>query len=178
MSFTTTTFKYKFDSQRYVLVIGVEKILEEKLNEVSNRSSIKDAVKAVAKLDYTTLKDASTTKDLVDADSEKDVSEIEKLTSDDSVDYALLHQQPAVNYSLDLDYLSELAGTKSTSVMYEDDEPEKKTEDEPELVITPKEADEIIHQLQANRIFGSGNVINYKKRESFLYYINFNQAIF
>ncbi len=153
-------------------------ILEEKLNEVSNRSSIKDAVTAVAKLDYITLKEASTTTEPVDVDSEKDVSEIEKLTSDDSVDYALLHQQPEVSYSLNLDYLSELTGIRSSSVKYEDDEEEKEENNVSESVLTSQEAGEIIHQLQTNRIFGGGTPVDYQKRESFLYHIIFNFATF
>ncbi|MBI4980207.1 hypothetical protein HZC30_01460 [Candidatus Woesearchaeota archaeon] len=146
---------------------------------MSNRSSIKDAVTAVAKLDYTVLKEISANDNFVDEGADDEASEIEKLTSDDElVDYALLHQQPPVNYALNLDYLSELAGARSSSVTYEDDEKEKKVEDEPEPIITAQEAGEIIHQLQANRIFGGGKVVDYKKRESFLYYITFNPAIF
>ncbi len=157
----------------------MENILEEKLNEVSNRSSIKDAVTAVAKLDYTTLKEASTTKGLVDVDLEKDVSEIEKLTSDDDfVDYALLHQQPPVNYALNSDYLSELAGTKSSSAAYEDDEKEKKYNDTQSETFTTEEAEETMGDVCWSSMMGNKSEVSYIERRRLSNWIMFNPALF
>lgn len=150
---------------------------------MSNRSSIKaaaikDAVTAVAKLDYAALKDASATGSLVDADVSEDVSEIEQLTSeDDFVDYALFHQQPEVNYSPNLDYLSELAGTRSSSVEYEEDEEEKYHDTESET-LTTEEAEETMKEVCWASMTGNKCEVSYVTRRKLDYWIKFNPALF
>ncbi len=156
----------------------MENILEEKLNEVSNRSSIKDAVKAVAKLDYVALKEASATGGLIDAEVSEDVSEIEKLTSDDSMDYALLHQQPEASYSLNLDYLSELAGIRSSSVEYENDDAGKKYGDAGSETLTTEEAEEAMEDVCWASMTGNKCEISYVTRRKLNYWIMFNPANF
>jgi phage/plasmid-associated DNA primase len=156
----------------------VENILEEKLNEVSNRSSIKDAVTAVAKLDYAVLKAASTDNKLIDVDSDKEVSEIEKLTSDDSIDYAMLHQNHEKNYSLNSDYLSKLAGTKSSSVVYEDDNKEEKYNDTQAETLTTEEAEETMEDICWSSMMGNKSEVSYIERRKLSNWIMFNPALF
>lgn len=146
---------------------------------MSNRcSAIAEAVEAVAKLDYAALKDASATKDSVDVDSEKEISEIEKLTSDDSVDYALLHQHPEVNYSLNSDYLSELAGTRSSSAAYKDDEAENKYSDTQSETLTTEEAEETMKEVCWASMAGNKCEVSYITRRKLNYWIMFNPTDF
>lgn len=149
-------------------------LLEQKINEVSNRYSIEDSITAIQKLSPLELMNSNPKKE--DTLKEKTVENDDLLSTPEtvsSVEYSFAEEHFAGEYNPSLDYEKLFSSEPKKSAPTQDDEYETSSDAKAETM-SMGEAEEMTGRYQSAVVLGALGDISYLERRRFATWADFN----